>query len=91
MSPVRPSWHYVYILISEKDKKFYTGVTNELAGRLEQHEKGLVPSTKYRRPLKLVYYEASLDKDDSYRRERYLKSGMGKKYLNNRLKKGLTG
>ena len=91
MSPVRPYWFYVYVLYSEKDKKLYTGVTTNLEKRLEQHEEGLVPSTKYRRPLKLVYYEASVDKVDSYRREKYLKSGMGKRYLNNRLRKGLTG
>jgi len=42
-------------------------------------------------PVNLVYFEACLDKDDAYRRERYLKSGMGKRYLRNRLKKGLTG
>ena len=32
-----------------------------------------------------------LNKDDAYCRERYLKTGMGKKYLKNRLKGGLTG
>ena len=91
MSPVRPSWFYVYVLRSEKDRRLYTGATSNLEKRLEQHDNGLVPSTKYRRPLTLVYYEASLDKIDSYKREKYLKTGMGKRYLNNRLREGLTG
>jgi len=47
---------------------------------------GRVNSTKNRRPLKLIYYEACINEEDARRRERYLKSGMGKKYLKNRLK-----
>ncbi len=42
-------------------------------------------STAYRRPLRLVYYEACLSPDDAYRRERYLKSGRGGRYLRPRL------
>ena len=91
MSPVRPFWFYVYVLRSFRDKKFYTGTTNNLERRLDEHNKGLVFSTKRRLPMDLIYYEACIDKGDAYRRERYLKSGMGKRYLNNRLRKGLTG
>ncbi len=91
MNPVRPQWFYTYVLMSQKDKEFYTGVTNNLKRRLEQHNAKLVLSTKHRVPLKLVYFEACLDKNDAYRREKYLKTGMGKRFLKNRLKGGLTG
>lgn len=91
MNPVRPGWFYTYVLISEKDGNFYTGATNNLKKRLEGHNAGIVLSTKYRRPLKLIYLECYLNKSDAYRRARYLKTGMGKRYLNNRLKGGLTG
>jgi len=102
MNPVRPikggsngvrpkKWFYTYILMNQKDREFYTGVTDNLNRRLEQHNAGLVLSTKYRLPLKLIYFEACLNKDDAYRRERYLKTGMGKRFLKNRLKGGLTG
>ncbi|MEK7146753.1 MAG: GIY-YIG nuclease family protein [Patescibacteria group bacterium] len=47
-------FYYTYILKSEKDKKFYTGYTKNLKLRFEQHFKGLVESTKDRRPLKLI-------------------------------------
>jgi len=77
--------------MSEKDLKFYTGATNNLDKRLEQHNAGLVSSTKYRLPVKMIYFEACLDKHDAYRREKYLKTGMGRRYLKNRLKGGLTG
>jgi putative endonuclease len=43
-------------------------------------------STKSRAPWKLIYYEASLHKRDAIAREKYLKSGMGKRYIKNRLK-----
>lgn len=88
MNPVRPYWYYVYVLKSQKYNRLYTG---DLKQRLEQHNKGLVRSTKYMCPVQLIYFEACLNKDDVYRREKYLKSGMGKRYIRNRLKGGLTG
>ena len=91
MNPVRPLWYYTYVLISKTYGKFYTGATAELKKGVTEHNNGLVTSTKYKRPLQLIYFEACLSKDDAYRRERYLKSGMGKRYLRNRLKGGLTG
>jgi putative endonuclease len=78
--------YYVYVLLSESDHEFYTGYTSDLRKRFAEHEKGQVRSTKHRRPLKLIYYEACLDQQDATRREKYLKSGNGKIYLKNRLK-----
>jgi len=78
--------HYVYVLFSNKDKKLYTGSTSNLVERIKRHKRGLIRATKYRRPLKLIYYEACLSRKDSMRREIYLKSAWGKKYLKNRLK-----
>ena len=77
---------YVYVLKSLKDNKWYTGITGDLGARLKEHNSGRVFSTKSRKPFKIMYYEASLDKKDAEARERYLKSGMGKRYLKNRLK-----
>ena len=81
--------YYVYVLQSELDGEFYTGSTPDLKRRVERHNDGEVASTKHRRPLQLIYYEASLDKSDSIARERYLKGGTGKRYLRNRLKNQL--
>jgi len=72
--------------LSENDGNFYTGSTKDLRRRLEEHNSGKVESTFNRRPFKLIYYEACISEDDARKRERYLKSGMGKKYLRNRLK-----
>lgn len=85
------AFHYVYVLVSGKDKKFYTGYTKDLKLRFEQHQKGLAASTKNRRPLKLIYYEACLSQKDVTHREKYLKSFYGKLFLKNRFKSYLTG
>jgi putative endonuclease len=74
---------------SKKDGNFYTGSTNDLKRRLNEHQSGNVRSTRNRRPLELVYYEACLNEDDAKQRETYLKSGMGKKYIRNRLRRYL--
>lgn len=82
---------YTYVLLSEKDHKMYTGYTHNLKLRLEQHNKGLVKSTKDRQPLKMVYCEACLNQQDATHREKYLKSHYGRMFLHNRLKSYLTG
>lgn len=83
--------HYIYVLLSEKDRKMYTGYTKNLRLRFKQHQNGLVESTARRRPLKLVYYEACLSQSDVTHREKYLKSYKGKMFLRNRLKSYFTG
>jgi putative endonuclease len=83
--------YYTYALHSLKDRKFYIGYTKDLKQRFEEHQKGFVESTKHRRPLKLIYYEACLDRSDATRREKYFKTHHGKMYLGKRLKSYLTG
>lgn len=83
--------YYVYVIMSLKDRKFYTGFTADLRKRISEHNNGFTASTRFRRPFRLIYYEAYTHKNDAVRRERYLKSGMGKRDLRNRLKEGLTG
>ena len=83
--------HYTYVLQSTKDMDFYLGLTKDLKLRFEQHNKGLVESTKNRRPFRLIYYEACLDQNDASRREKYLKTYHGRMFLKRRLKSYLTG
>ena len=82
---------YTYVLQSEKNNNFYVGFTADLKQRFEQHQGGLVPSTRDRRPLRLIYYEACLIQSDATKREKYLKSYHGKMFLKKRLKSYLTG
>ncbi len=90
MNPVRDRiMFYTYILQSLKSKRFYTGYTANLQKRIEEHDSKKSVYTKVRVPYKLVYYEVCCDKDDARSRELYLKSGTGKRYIKNRLKRFL--
>ena len=65
---------YVYVLLSETDKQFYTGLTSDLRRRFHEHNAGEVTSTKHRIPFRLVYYEACLSRTDAAAREKYRKA-----------------
>ena len=82
---------YVYVLVSETDGMMYTGCTRDLRKRFELHQAGRVASTAKRLPLKLVYYEACLDERDAFRREKYLKTTYGKRYIKTRCQHYFTG
>ena len=84
-------FYYVYVLKSAADGNFYVGFTNDLKRRVAEHNNGLVHSTAARRPLELVYYEACRNQSDASKREKYLKSAWGKRYIKSRLARYLTG
>jgi putative endonuclease len=85
------NYFYTYVLQSSKDLNFYVGYTNNLVKRIEEHNKGEVPSTKNRVPLQLIYWEGCLNQQDVTRREKYLKTSWGKRFIKNRLKSYLPG
>ncbi|OGK19855.1 hypothetical protein A3C23_04080 [Candidatus Roizmanbacteria bacterium RIFCSPHIGHO2_02_FULL_37_13b] len=80
---------YVYVLFSYKDKGLYIGYTTDLKKRLIAHVKGQVTSTRLRRPFKLIHYEYFISKVDAKAREKFLKSGFGRKQLKQALKRTL--
>lgn len=65
--------YYFYVLQSLKDRDLYWGYTSDLRSRLKQHQAGDTKSTRHRRPLRLIYYEAYLAKADAQNRERQIK------------------
>jgi len=77
---------YVYILQSKKDNKLYYGFTPDLKNRIKKHFNGEVESTKYRRPLELIYYEAYKYQNIALNREKTIKrSGKIRTTLRKRL------
>ena len=68
-------------MYSERDKKLYTGCTQNLSNRVKEYHDGKVFSTQYRQPSKLVYYEAFINKKDAYQREKWFKTGWGRNQL----------
>ena len=77
--------YYTYVLKSEKDDKLYIGYTHDLRERIKEHNSGKVSSTRYRQPLTLVYYEACLSEDKAVKREKYFKTGFGRRFLKSRI------
>ncbi len=76
---------YVYLLKNAKDA-LYIGYTKNLRRRIEEHNRGLVFSTKPYRPWQLIFYEAYQNKEDATRREKYLKTSQGGRLLKRMLK-----
>lgn len=77
--------YYTYVLKSIKDGKLYVGWTDNLKLRIKRHNQGGVNATKNRRPLKLIYYEACLLEDKAIEREKYFKTGFGRRFLKMRI------
>ena len=92
MNPVRTkTFYYVYVIQSNKDSRFYTGFTVDLRKRLKEHNEGKYISwTKGRGPFDLIYYEACKNKEDTRQREKYLKTGRGKRFIKERLRRFLV-
>jgi putative endonuclease len=80
---------YTYILKSKRDNRLYTGYTSDLRKRFKEHSEGKSKYTKAGGPYELIYYEACVEKEDAMNREKYLKSGRGKRFISSRLKRFL--
>lgn len=77
---------WVYVLESIKDSKRYIGFTTDLKTRLRTHYQGQSFATKSRLPMKLIYAEVCTNEEDARRREEYLKTTRGRRFLAKRLK-----
>ena len=81
---------YVYVLQSQSDEGLYIGFSTDLRRRLKDHKEGKSFATSYRGPWCLIYYEAYLEEEDALGRERYLKSGGGRRFLTAQLRHHLS-
>jgi len=82
--------HYVYVLRSLTDDGFYIGYSANLRKRVDQHSRADSFATSHRGPWKLIYYEVYLNQADALGRERYLKSGGGRRFLKAQLRSYLA-
>jgi len=73
--------HYVYVLWSERLEKRYVGSTGNLEERLRQHNRGLGKYTRGGIPWRLVYEESKETVEEARKRELFLKTGVGRKWL----------
>lgn len=82
---------YVYLLECQDDESWYVGYTDDLRARIKRHNNGTGARTTARKEnWRLIYYEAYLTKADAIGREKFLKSGAGRVYLNKQLKNYLA-
>ena len=72
---------YIFVLQSESDDGLYIGFSTDLRRRIKEHKEGRAFATSFRGPWRLIYYEAYLEEEDALGRERYLKSGGGRRFL----------
>ena len=77
--------YFVYVIKSKIDNKLYYGFTNNLKKRLENHNNKKVKSTKSRAPFELIYYENADNIQSARQKEKYFKSGFGRKYIKNKI------
>ena len=72
--------YYTYILLSEKDNRCYTGITDNIERRLKQHSVGhkATRSTINRGPFRLIFAQECLDRNEARELEKFLKSGVGR-------------
>ncbi len=73
--------YYIYIIESVSHKRLYVGFTDNLQIRLSKHNSGSVRSTKAYKPYKIIYTEHFEDKTSARKREIFLKSGQGRKWI----------
>ena len=79
--------YFVYLLENQGDKSWYIGFTTDLRKRVQEHqEKSGGRTTSRKKDWKLIYYEGYLNKQDALGRERFLKSGSGRRYIKKQLR-----
>ncbi|MDY0082296.1 MAG: GIY-YIG nuclease family protein [Ignavibacteriaceae bacterium] len=77
---------YTYVLYSQKLNKRYIGSTSDIDKRINEHNNGKSKFTKSGIPWKLIYKETFLTNSETRVRENFLKSGVGRKFLDDILK-----
>jgi len=71
----------VYALKREIRNYIYVGLTEDLNRRVGEHNGGKEKTTRPYRPFRLIFTEDYSDRMSARKREKYLKSGIGKEFL----------
>ena len=73
--------YHVYILLNEVKTRTYTGVSDNVEARLQEHNKGRVKSSRLYRPYRVIYTEEFETLSEARQRERFYKSTTGRRRL----------
>lgn len=77
---------YVHVLKSKVNGNLYKGHTAKLEKRILEHNAGKTFSTKAYVPWILVYFETVDSREEAVKREKFLKSGVGREFLKEKLR-----
>ena len=87
----REVFYYVYVIENNHDLSWYIGFTVNFRERLQEHNSGKSPYTSRKEGnWKIIYAECYLSKKDALSREKFLKSGSGRRFLKHQLKNYLN-
>ena len=78
---------FVYVLFSEILHKRYVGSSKDVNKRLIEHNSGKSKFTKTGIPWRIVYTESFQSNSEARKREKFLKSGQGRKFLDKTIKR----
>ena len=73
-------------MLNPDNKGLYIGFTTNIKQRYQDHISGKGGFTQRYKNWKLIYFEGYKDKKDALNREKFLKGGSGRKYINKQLK-----
>jgi len=73
--------YYTYILRSKIANKTYVGYTDKLKNRLRKHNSGRSSFTRRYKPWEIIYSEKHKTREEAIRREKYLKSAAGRRWI----------
>lgn len=86
----RPGLYFVYAILCEDDS-IYIGQTQDLQNRWEKHRLGTAADhTQKCKPRRIIHYEEYNSREEAVAREKWLKTGFGRKWLKRELKAGRT-
>jgi putative endonuclease len=71
----------VYAIKSLVKNYIYVGLTTKLNDRFKRHNSGYERTTRSYKPFELIFTEEHNLRQDARKREKYLKSGVGKEFL----------
>ena len=73
--------YFIYVILCD-DSSFYIGITDDIHRRWYEHCTGMGSKwTKSHNPVKIIHYEEYTSKNEAAKREKWLKTGFGRKWL----------
>ena len=76
---------YTVYVLKDKNNKLYKGMTNNLTRRFKEHKYGKTKTTSKMENIKIVYTEEYTNFNKARKREIYLKTASGRRFLKTKL------